>query len=308
MSPEDGYRRGLPANYSGLEKAGVSSVDQLMGELEEIKGILPPKNKTEKRILRSHLGLVTADTPLEIYVGSCPDYSHMDGLYTHTSLGEGVPLLTTQHLRHDTELLKLLEKYNVPYSFYLLIADVEATDDVFAAKFTGGSVPEFMRRCGVSMKGTETEIERIKDENKLTGNMVSSSFFGAFTLETFMDYQRKYSEVLKQKYDAESNFRTRIHGDIAMRMGMYSRMYDGAVGSMTMSEKQLFFVSRTIRTMAQYLVLGRLISERSAYPIIINHPTRNLSVFNDRNKYPLREDSDKPQKTVPVFEMTSKVY
>jgi hypothetical protein len=91
-------------------------------------------------------------------------------------------------------------------------------------------------------------------------------------------------------------------------MDMYFKMYKEVIDTMDFPERQLFLIGRTIRTMAQYLTLGRLIGEDANYPLIICHPTRNIGLFNDRNKFPFPQDGKSPQPTIPVFELKKGVY
>jgi hypothetical protein len=103
----------------------------------------------------------------------------------------------------------------------------------------------------------------------------------------------------------------RVEGDRLARNEMYRKMYPNIYSeSVNSSERQDFLIGRTIRTSAQYLSLGRLVAEKigGCFPVIICHPTKNISYFNDRNKFLLAEDGLQPQPTIPIFEMKRKVY
>jgi hypothetical protein len=48
--------------------------------------------------------------PVNLYVGTCPDYSHDGTQYTFESIGNGVPLLTQKQLRSSTGLFESLSR------------------------------------------------------------------------------------------------------------------------------------------------------------------------------------------------------
>lgn len=278
-------------------------------ELLEQPQIALPRSKAERKQLQRAVNSATPEQPLAIYVGSCPDYSHEGGLYTHQALGDGVPLLTKYHIDAAKPLLKTLDSLETPYRYTTMVADVEGTDPYFCQRFAQGDEQGFLGRCADSVAATSAELKRIKDEHQFVGELNSSSFFQEFGREQFIALQSAYQEVLKGKHSQDGSFQSRVTGDIIGRMDLYTTMYSDIIrkfGVLT-GENIQFLETRTLRTMAQYLALGRLIS---AIPnaVIINHPTRNLGLFNDRNRYHLPEDGSKPQLTVPVFEMKQAVY
>jgi hypothetical protein len=219
-------------------------------------------------------------------------------------VGEGIPLLTRVHLENDTRILNILSENNIPYEYVLMVADVEAEDKIFCDRFTNGDKNEFLRRCSSSVNATKSHIEN----NYLSANIRSSSFYEEFGRERFLTYQINYQNLLSERYQDDSSFSMRVGGDVLARMDMYRKMYRGILGDMESKVRTDFLVGRTIRTMAQYLTLGRLIGEGAKYPVVLCHPTRNLGLFNDRNKFLLPEDGVHPQPTIPVFEMKKGVY
>lgn len=267
-----------------------------------------PRNKTQRRLLERSLKSATDESPLKIYVGSCPDYSHTDGLYDHQSLQGRTPLLTSYHLLYDLGFLGVLARYEVPFSYTVMVADVEACDEVFCQKFTAGSEEVFLNLCRSSQRATAGSIQNLPVGEGIRKRIHSSSFFGEFGREKFLQYQESYQEVLKKRYADDGSFRMRTDGDTASRLEMYSKMYDQVLRTMEFRERFEFLTQRTLRTMAQYLTLGRLIAVASLYPVIINHPTKNIGVFNDRNKFALPEDEMQPQPTIPIVEMNKEVY
>lgn len=283
------------------------SVQTVVEQLNAIVEVEAPQNKKQKKALSRVLESASIESPVTIYVGSCPDYSHENGLYTHQSVGGNVPLLTQVHLGADLEVVKMLETANVPYEYVIMVADVEAVDEIFCDKFAGGDQSEFLRRCISSAQSTQEVLDQVKNANMLSGNLRSSRFFTEFGYQEFLNTQRAYESVLRQKYQEDSSFRARVDTDIVTRRQMYERMYDKVLRANHIDYHQ-FLVGRDIRTKAQYLTLGRLISSASENAIIINHPTTNIGMFNDRNRYTLTEDGSQPQRTIPVFEMKTKVY
>lgn len=289
-------------------KTSLVDVPKTIELLEQIPQVEAPQSKRYKSALKEVLSNVTLESPLKIYVGSCPDYSHENGSYTHQNIGEGVPLLSQVHVENDVNLLKVLDTCGVPYEYVLMVADVEAIDEVFSEKFTNGDQTEFLRRCVSSSEATQGLLDRTKEEAGLNGDLRSSSFFMEFGYDNFLQLQNQYMSVLFEKYEVDESFRQRITNDIAARMAMYKKMYDKILPTLGFNESQEFLVYRDIRTKAQYLTLGRAISHASENAMIINHPTANIGLFNDRNKHLLPSDGNIPQKTLPVFEMKKKVY
>lgn len=266
-----------------------------------------PENRAEKRLVNNALMSATKAKPIRFYIGSCPDYSHNGQIYTHEGLGEGVPLLTQRHLECDRELFMALERNNFPFEAVIMIADVEAIDEIFSERFTSGDKFEFLRRCESSRRQTEA----IFHTTEYGRYMRSSSFFMEFGMERFLDLQERYKAVLMDRYRIDGSFQMRIQMDILARSEMYRKMYPLKYNrEVDRQTREAFLVERTLRTMAQYLTLGRLVGEKQdeCFPMIIVHPTRNKYVFNERNRFLLPDDPPQPQPTIPIFEMKTKVY
>lgn len=259
-------------------------------------------------MFENYFSHIEASNPLTFYVGSCPDYAHNGEYYTHQGIGDGVPLLTLKHLASAKPFIDVLENEKIPYKYVLMVADIEALDEVFCEKFTNGNQATFLELCNKSVEATKLFIDRNFGELKY-GSLCSTSFFAEFGRATFVDVERKYKDLLHQNYELGGNMRSRIYGDTYSRMGMYNAMYDAILPKMDRVEKEEFLIRRTERTMAQYLTLGRLIARRKELSSIICHPTLNIGMFNDRNKLPLPEDNERiPQQTIPVFRMSRRVY
>ena len=221
-----------------------------------------------------------------------------------------MPLLTTYHLDVESPLFEILSAYEIPYEYVVMVADVEATDEVFCQKFTGGNEKEFLQRCERSVDATNEDIAR-RVETYQPKKLRSSSFFREFGRERFLYYQEAYKILLRERREKDGSFNMRVSGDVVARTDLYRKMYPEVFyGNVTVDDRNNFLIDRTLRTMAQYLTLGRLISETAdtCFPMTICHPTRNIGMFNSRNKFLLTDDGRQPQLTIPVFEMRRKVY
>ncbi|QQS39194.1 hypothetical protein IPM62_01095 [Candidatus Woesebacteria bacterium] len=291
--------------YFGVDKNNVQAI---LADLEKINGVSMPEGKKQQRLLGRHLMNVTHDEPLKIYVGSCPDYSHDGGKYTHEGIGEGVPLLTKMHLTYEVSMLEALRDHDIPFTYTIMVADVEAEDTVFCERFTNGNQDEFVKRCHQSVEETKSLLQLDAALSNVSRNINASSFFQEFGKERFLEYQGKYMDVLTNLYGSEPDFIAKVDDDVIARRKLYGKMYGHLLKDMDSDQKAEFLAVRTMRTMAQYLTLGRLIGEEAKYPVIINHPTRNISMYNQRNKYRLNGDIVGQQLPIPILKMEREVY
>lgn len=274
----------------------------------ESEHLILPGNKSERRIFTDYLKKVDQNNPLVFYVGSCPDYAHDGQYYTHQGIGGEVPLLTIKHLASANNLFNRLEEERVPYEYVIMVADVEAMDQVFCDKFTKGNQGQFLDLCQSSVESTADFIQQNFGSLQY-GKLRSSSFFSEFGKVRFMETEQKYMDLLHGNYENNGSMHSRIYENTYARMNMYKAMYDRALPTMSHAEQEDFLIGRTERTMAQYLALGRLISNQGKLASIICHPTLNMGMFNDRNKLLLPEDSSRTQQpTIPVFAMNRRVY
>jgi hypothetical protein len=281
----------------------------LLPALQELTTISLPENKAQRALFERHLAQATPDRPLRIFAGSCPDYAHDGSQYTHEGISDDVPFLTEVHLRCDLPLLEVLDTYDIPYEYTVLVADVEATDTFFCERFTDGDRAKFMELCRGSMTKTGIALAHVKAAKDLSGDLRSSSFFEEFGHGHFMDLQHAYSAVLAARYLEDERFSSRVTSDTAARMPMYRRMYPHMFRpEVSFLQRGDFLAGRTMRTMAQYLALGRCIGEHEN-SVVISHPTTNKSTYNDRNKYLLPGDDPRVQQPiVPVLSMNTRVY
>ena len=246
---------------------------------------------------------------MKIYVGSCPDYSHSNGKYDHHALGDSIPLLTSLHLETATQIFPKLDRLGVDYEYIMMVADVEATDPYFAQRFAGGDENIFLQQCNRSIAETSDLMQQLKSELRIGGVVRSSSFFSEFGRETYVDTMVAYQRVLSEAFQHNSTFRSRVMTDTSHRMGMYHKMYPTAFKTDGYGGDTDFLYSRTMRTMAQYLALGKLIAQDNSSAVIINHPTVNIPFYNERNRFLLpQNDLTRTQPTIPVLKMTQAVY
>jgi len=295
-----------------LKRAGESALGEpvVVESLERTASIIEgltafqthrlPEGKGQTGRLKEHLfdSLVGSDL-IDIYAGSCPDFSHKDGLYTHEGVGDGLPLLSKVHVDLDVPLAEHLTENGVKCRYILMLADVEAMDEVFCQRFTDGNQLEFLARCRRSMEATSGYLKQAGSKIEAR----ASSFFDEFGQERFMDRQREYEETLAVKYGQDASFRMRVTGDTSKRIKMYDHMYPRGL-VVDSGDRVLFLERRTIRTMAQYRVLADLIGEKSRHSVIINHPTVNTGVYNEHR---LALDPQKAR-TIPVIIMDRRVY
>lgn len=235
------------------------------------------------------------ENPLRIYIGTCPDYSHTAGRYTFEALGDDIPLLTRVHLENDRPLFNLLDQHEIQFEVRILLADVEGSDGYFCDRYTGGSEAEFMSRCASSVERTGAFLERYQEHYR-TGRFVSSTFFEEFGRDRFLNLETAYGIRVEELRDANQTVAKRISNDTQARRELYRRLY-GTPGPQ-------FLEQRTIRTMAQYLALGHLISDYEPTTMVL-HQTTNRRLVNDRGRIAI---SEQEQRTFPVLSLQQSVY
>src|SRR3989344_6064845 len=287
-----------PGVVGMAEAQARSTAERIIESMGTVPEKLVPEKKEEKRNFRARFIKVVKGKCLRFYVGSCPDYSHDGAKYTHECLGDGVPLLTRNHLEVNMELLRVLEREGIECEMVVMVADVEAVDEIFCDRFTSGDQAEFLARCDRSVRATQGVLP--------DGRIRSTSFFGELGSDRFLDLQGRYSAVLADRFERDGIFHNRVVTDTMKRADLYAKMYPQVFNNgMTMGQRYEFLMERTIRTMAQYLTLGRLIGGVEDPVAIINHPTTNVNMYNSRGKFLLPEDDHRyPHPTVPILTMT----
>jgi hypothetical protein len=252
-------------------------------------------------VFRHYLSNASQGYPLTIYAGSYPDYSHDAVGYTFRGVGSGVPFLTKVHLESDVPFLQVLDLAGICYQYIIMVADVEATDKCFQQRFTDGDEKIFLGACESSRTETQVLLDTQRKQLGLIGPLKSSSFFAEFGRERFLRLQEAYEAKLQEKMVSDRHFEQRVTLDTLKRMEMYRLMYSDYISGEFMSPNQRndFLMGRTMRTMAQYVVLGELISQ-VPNAIVINHPTTNIGFYNEK--------MGQIRQTIPIFEMKRRVY
>lgn len=189
--------------------------------------------------------------------------------------------------------MKSWSYFGVPFTCYILLADTEALDSHFCERYFQGNYNAFLETCRESVKATQVYLD-----SELGNSFVSTSFFEHFTEARFRTIEAGYIESLKAAYRAQRL--KRVDADILARSGLYRRLYGDT------AKDPNFLVDRTIRTLAQYLTLGRLIGE-DPQGLVIVHDTVNGSVFQQSNEYSNGYE-DKPVPRPPLIKKDLRVY
>jgi hypothetical protein len=176
----------------------------------------------------------------------------------------------------------------------MMLADTEAKDDYFAERYFDGDSQAFVEACQKSVLATQEYLRSVAGEN-----FISTSFFNHFSEKRFCAIENGYIESLTRAYQTQRL--PRVNSDIAARSGLYLVLY----GYKRTSDKE-FLKQRTIRTMAQYLTLGRLIGE-DPQSLVIVHDTVNGPIFRKSNKY-VNGYEDVQVARPPVIRKDLKVY
>ena len=180
----------------------------------------------------------------------------------------------------------------------MLLADTEATDEFFCEKYFQSDEDSFLAKCSESVAATKEMLSAVEETYKI-GKFVSSSFFKLFSRSKFTDLESDYTQTLEQRY--QQGKLARVETDIAARLALYRRLY----GNDKANDKQ-FLINRTLRTMAQYLVLGRLMGQDTTSCTIV-HDTVNASLFQSINKYCLPNDERTCLEVTPVIKSSVRV-
>lgn len=294
---------------SQAQRTGLSEdeiITSFNRTLEVIKGLEGfgkhrlPEEREQLSVLKSAIFFsLIKGREIYIYAGSCPDYSHKNGLYTHEGIGDGLPLLSKLHVDLDVRLVESLLEQGVACRYLLMLADVEVMDDYFCQKFTGGDRGEFLARCSSSVRVTG---EYLREATKANPNFFASSFFEIFGQERFMQMQDLYEQMLLEKSVSDLKFYQRVEKDTKQRTNLYAQMYPKV--SYQTEEGKEFLMGRTRRTMAQYRALADLILAAGHPAMIINHPTVNISTYNEGSL----SLSKKVFHKIPVILMNRRVY
>lgn len=244
--------------------------------------------------------------PLLIFAGSCPDYSHKDGKFTFENLNSGIPLLTIKHLAKDMSLFMNIAKHKKVF-YAISIADCEA-EPYFVDKFCAGNRDLFLERCGDSCLATQSYIKSEYPNQPL----ICTSFFKLFGEERFCFLESEYKKLLHSQYFSDIKFKKRVDNDIQSRASLYKNTYGVYLEKLDNIKLNEFLVDRTIRTMAQYLTIAECLRQMARdgiyFPIIISHPTVNLGLYNETDKFLLSDQKSIERFTIPTFVFNDRIY
>jgi hypothetical protein len=175
-----------------------------------------------------------------------------------------------------------------------MLADTEALDEYFANKYFKNNAEEFLNNCHQSVYKTENYLKLFNEQYNY-GEFISTSFLNLFG-SNLHNTQTEYVEYLSNLYKLGNL--GRIDKDIEKRQNLYCKMY----GEDALNKE--FLAERTIRTMGQYLALGRIIGEDEQGCIIV-HDTVNASLFQSFNKFTHNNENNP---TSPVIRQSLRVY
>lgn len=180
----------------------------------------------------------------------CPDYGHYNGVYNFNGINGDISLLAQQQI----EFLEKLQLILPGMTVQMLYADQEALDPVL---------------CMASQVNTQEFLALVESsayQTKLAvGKYGWQVGFMSQLVPRFFAEERRYMGLISSPKYSE-----RIRKETFQRVGMYRRL--ARMGSEEMQQ-------RTIRTAAQYLVLGDYV--KSFDGMISNHTTTNLRWYND---------------------------
>jgi len=223
-------------------------VEKAMSQLFQLVEICGEFTKNRKMLVR--IGNILLDQNPIIIAPCCPDYGHENGRYNFRGLNGSVPLLATKHIEFLKKVVKIIPKAKL----ILLVADLESED-------------EAIRKA---VKKTKSEFDRlIRESLEAIREAIKKSCWNA-ELMTSMIPNLKEKEIEISKWiEKNEKFKSRLRIDTNSRSKMYWKINP----SFSYEEK----LKRTIRTAAQYLAFGELLSQKGC--IICNHTTVNLSWY-----------------------------
>lgn len=296
--PYDYYNSQFDDDFYRTRGKLMRIVDAFLMNSNELS--LPEGKKQKTALLGSFAKQIMGidDSEFTIYIGSCPDYSYdiNSSRYTHQNLGEDIPLLTQLHTDALRKFIPILNQQGINFNVMVLIADVEATDEVFAKKFSNGKQEEFIEKCNRSMEASQKLFQK-----EFGQTVKSSSFFTEFGQNRFMLLQQSYQDKLTKLCRENPGFLDRVMLETQMRENLYRQMYTDQFEILPGDELRQFLIERSIRTMAQYLTLGELVRQKPS--AVISHRTVNFGLYNEQS---LMNNPD--SSPLPVLILNKAVY
>lgn len=225
---------------------------RLPGVYETLKNILPLLgSQSHGRAMIIRIGSLLMHDVVKVVAPTCPDYSHENGKYTLSALGEGVPLLT----QFQCNLFEKLSGKIPRAQYTIVIADQEADDQLLCRRFSIDRA-QFLEKIDASVRAIKTYTE-------------GCGWEVGYMTRHFPDLKKFEAEIAKE-IAIQEQYVSRIRSYTSARCDMYWKM--GIRDFPTMKE-------RTIVTASQYCALAK-ISVRDGF-IICNHETVNLTWYNE---------------------------
>lgn len=243
------------SNRNKMAIAQYARTNNLLPRLDEVwnvlEHILPHLGEqSHSRQMITRIGTTLLRDEVTIVAPSCPDYSHRNGKYTFDSVGSGVPLLASLHIKLLEKIAHLIPRVKVE----ILIADQESRDAALC------------HRIRLSQSDFCSHIERSRDA---LGEFVHGLGWAAGLMTTrFPDLLLLEAYWLNQ-IRSDSSLKQAILSDTIARGDMYHRI--GVTVDVEMIE-------RTMQTAAQYSALAHIAARDGL--LICNHETVNLSWYN----------------------------
>ena len=242
-------KRNRAAIYQAANKAGqLDQIERVYSQLENVLPLLGEQSHSSGMIFR--IGLLLLKPEVRVVAPSCPDYSHENGKYTFSNLGNSVPLLSKLHLNLFDQLAPFLPQAR----FEIVIADQEAEDEALCLK-TGKTKAEFLDLIRDSAVATRSHI----------GTRPYQTHLMTERFPTLRLVEQQFASTLIENKETLR----RIECDAIARSDMYRKL--GVA-----NEEEIF--GRTVRTAAQYCALAYLAATEGF--LVCNHETVNLGWYN----------------------------
>jgi hypothetical protein len=243
------WRRISGSLYQKTSKTiSFERINEVVDKLKILYGILGPYSQT--RSMLSMIGQIMLNESFNVYVPVCPDYSHVNKLYTMKSVSNGISLVAEIHINFLLKIKEIIPSLNVTF----IIADHESNDLVLCNKM-GISTDEFKSRINESKIALAEFVEPLGWYSKEMSDVVPD----------LTSKELEYSSWISNS----PQFARQINYDTMKRDALYRKIDH----NLSWEDKR----KRTIHTAAQYYCLGRFVS--SIGSLICNHTTTNLAWY-----------------------------
>jgi hypothetical protein len=229
-----------------------SMLNQVVVTLDQLLALCGEASRGRQVAIRIGKVLMRTGLSPTILAPCCPDYSHKQGVYDFVSLGGGISLLAQHQIAFLTQVQEAIPDAKVRS----LIADQEAED------------PELCRKCGVT---TEEFRALVALSVKETRSAVAARGWEVLPMTIAVPDFYEIEGITREELRSNASLRNRLTSESIQRSSMYERI------NRNFTNEEMF--ERTVRTAAQYLMLGRYASVNDM--LVSNHTTTNLSWYND---------------------------